>query len=212
VRSAGEGQRPYVLGITGTIGSGKSLVGEILQEENIPVLDSDKVVHLLLDGDQEVRQAIEKRFGQSVVGIRPGFAPAVNRAALGELVFNDELARKDLERIVHPATISYCENWTITQQSPLVTLLVPLLFEADQKPRYNEIWTVICEEALLRSRLKSRNRFSDADIDKRLAAQLSQKVKAERADRIIDNSGTIENTRQQVLQFLAACRTKLNSE
>ena len=208
MRSIGDRQPPYVLGITGTIGSGKSLVGEILQEKNIPVLDSDKVVHLLLDSDDEVRKAIEKRFGAAVVGAGPGFAPAVNRAALGELVFNDELARKDLERIVHPATIAYCQNWTMTQDSPLVSLLVPLLFEADQKNRYDEIWTVICDDALLRSRLKSRNGFSDADIDKRLSAQLSQTVKAERADHVIDNSGTIEQTRKQVCQFLAASLSK----
>jgi dephospho-CoA kinase len=208
VKSVNGGQRPYVLGITGTIGSGKSLVGQILQEEKIPVLDSDKVVHLLLDGNEEVRHAIEKRFGQSVITVGPASTPTVNRTALGERVFNDELARKDLERIVHPATIAYCETWTMTQDAPLVSLLVPLLFEADQHARYDQIWTVICDEALLRSRLKSRNGFSDADIDKRLSAQLSQKVKSEKADRVIDNSGTIEHTRQQVLQFLAACRAK----
>jgi dephospho-CoA kinase len=208
VKSAQGGQRPYVLGITGTIGSGKSLVGQILQEEKIPVLDSDKVVHLLLDGNEGVRHAIEKRFGQSVITVGPTSTPAVNRTALGERVFNDELARKDLERIVHPATIAYCENWTLTQDAPFVSLLVPLLFEADQHARYDEIWTVVCDDAQLRSRLKSRNGYSAADIDKRLSAQLSQKVKAEKADHVIDNSGTIEQTRQQVLQFLAACRAK----
>ncbi len=204
--SSGQHILPFTLGITGTIGSGKSLVGKLLEEENIPVLDSDKVVHLLLDSDPAVINAIEKRFGRSVLSEKAQALPVVNRAALGECVFNDEQARKDLEGIVHPATIAYCQNWSSSQAAELVALLVPLLFEAGQSKRYNEIWTVTCDPALLRERLQARNGFTDAEMDKRLAAQLSQKEKAAKADRVIDNSGTIEATRQQVRECLAACR------
>ena len=204
-----DGSQPrFILGITGTIGSGKSMVGEMLAAEGIPILDSDKVVHQLLDHDPAVQAGIAERFGPSVFTQRPGSPPAIDRTALAKLVFDDEPARKDLEGIVHPATISYCQDWANKQTAPIVSLLVPLLFEANQRSRYDQIWTVICDEALLRERLKARNAFSDAEIDQRLAAQLSQNIKASRADRIIDNSGTIENTRRQVLSCLTDLREK----
>ncbi len=202
--------QPLIIGITGTIGSGKSLVGTILKEEGVPVVDTDAVVHLLLDNDPGVQANIEKRFGTTVLKVDELGKTVVDRRALGHVVFNDDIARRDLERIVHPAVLEYCQDWIASQGEPLVALLVPLLFEAGLPRHYDQIWSVVCDEPILRSRLKARNNFSDDEIDKRLQAQLSQKDKAERADRIIDNSASIENTRQQVLQLIEECKVGMH--
>ena len=199
-----EVMRTCKLGVTGTIGSGKSLVGRILAEQNIPVLDVDDVVHSLLDTSKEVQTAIAKRFGDDVLiddGNSSG-GKRVDRARLGKIVFHDENDRRDLEKIVHPAVLQYSEQWIEEEGSPIAAVLIPLLFESGNPRRFAQVWGVTCHESILRARLKERSKLSDAEIDKRLAAQMSQEEKASLADCVIDNSGTVDETRRQVLSLL----------
>ncbi len=187
---------PYVIGITGTIASGKSAVGKILVAHGIPVFDSDLIVHDLLTQNTSTRKAVADRFGSSVVKEGDG---AIDRAALGQIVFTDATARRDLEAIVHPAVIMECRRRV--QKHPknnIVAVLAPLLFEAGLKSEYNEIWTVITNSEILKERLRLRDQLSDSEIDRRLAAQWSQDKKASLSDMVIDNSGTPANTAKQV--------------
>lgn len=190
-----------VIGVTGTIASGKSAVGKILQERGWPVIDTDEIVHDLFAQDDDLRAAIQKRFGDEA--LTPD-GSLVDRTKLGALVFSNQQARLDLESIVHPATIAECNRRVATaaQNSSLVFVLVPLLFEAQQEARYDEVWAVHTDEETLRQRLKQRNSLADEEITRRLAAQLTQTEKRSRANRIIDNSGTISNTIKQVEQHL----------
>jgi dephospho-CoA kinase len=199
---------PFAIAVTGTIGSGKSLVGSILAEAKVPVLDCDEVVHNLLNNDSEVQSKLRDRFGSAVFGVDDVGDTVVLRHNLGQLVFNDLEARHDLERIVHPSVIRNCASWVSARQEPVVAVLVPLLFEAGLPQRYDETWTVTCDEPVLRHRLKTRNNYDDKEIDNRLAAQLSQKEKASRATKVIDNSGSIQATRDQVLELLSAAAKK----
>lgn len=194
--------KPYVIGVTGVIGSGKSTVGRALEKLGVPVVDSDQVVHELFDSDEAMRTAICSRFGENTIKVCNGIEQ-IDRAALGRIVFSDPAARGDLEAIVHPATIEGCRKKIEEHKgSDFVAVLVPLLFEARLEEQYDEIWTVFADEETLRKRLGARDALSMEEIDMRLAAQLPQKEKTARAKRIIDNSGTREQTETQVERLL----------
>ncbi len=197
-----------VLGITGTISSGKSLVGKILARQGIAVIDTDQVVHELLSSDEATKKSILNQFGAAVFAANPCQGeplPPVDRKALGALVFSDPQKRRNLEAILHPNVILNCrkrvkdlsESGT-SSRFPLVAILVPLLFEAKLEKEYDEIWSVFTEESVLRQRLGERDKLSQAEIENRLAAQLPQSEKARRAGQVIDNSGTPEETERQV--------------
>lgn len=188
-----------VVGITGTIASGKSLVGKLLEEYKIPVLDTDHIAHDVQAHDQEVRAALRKRFGDSVFKANG----ELDRKKLGAVVFNDKTALDDLNHIVHPAVIRECRRRIAEfKDAAMVAVLVPLLFEAGLEGEYDEIWTVTARDEVVRERLKARDRISDEEADKRIKSQFSQKEKIARSHHVIDNSGTVDDTRGQVLALL----------
>lgn len=188
-----------VVGITGTIASGKSLVGKLLEEVSIPVFDTDHIAHYVQAHDQEVQEALRKRFGGDVFKS----SGELDRKKLGRIVFDDAAALKDLNAIVHPATIRECRKRIAAKSgAPLVAVLVPLLFEAGLEKEYDEIWTVTASDEVVRERLKARDGISDEDADKRIKAQFPQKTKVERSHYVIDNSGTVDDTRRQLVDLL----------
>lgn len=192
---------PRTIAITGTIGSGKSLVGDVLASHGYFVIDTDQIVHRLFAQDNDLKQAIRARFGDAVFGA----AGEIDRGQLGRLVFADATARKDLEDIVHPAVRKDCRRQVdALSQEKLVFVLVPLLFEAGIQDQFDSVWTVTAAEEVLRERLKRRSHLSDEEMDKRLAAQWAQAAKAAKADHVIDNSGTVSDTTQEILRLLAA--------
>lgn len=194
-----EQKKPFVLGITGTISSGKSAVGRLLQKRGIPVIDTDLVVHELFAEDEATKHAISDQFGAAVMEENGNGTRKVNRRKLGEIVFKDASLRKKLEAIVHPNVILACRRKVqILSAEPIVAILVPLLFEANLSGEYDEIWSVFTNEEILRKRLRERDKLSDAEIDHRLAAQLSQDEKARRANQVIDNSSSEAETERQV--------------
>ncbi len=184
-----------VIGITGSIGSGKTAVGKILESTGLPVIDTDLIVHELLENRTPVQKAVLERFGKEVESGSSG----VDRAKLGAIVFEDERARRDLEAIIHPAVLLEMRRRIQScGTSPLVAVLVPLLFEAGISREFDEVWTVIAEEKTLRSRLAIRDSMSDDQIAKRLTAQMGQQEKASKSHHVIDNSGSLDNTRRQL--------------
>ena len=188
---------PRIIGITGTIGSGKSTVGKILTELGIPVVDTDDIVHELMQQDRGLKNTIVERFGESVLKADDG--STIDRARLGRIVFQDEKARRDLESMVHPLVLlEYRRRAASMTGNAVVAILVPLLFEAGIASEFDEVWTVVADNETLRRRLKDRDRLSDAEVDSRLSAQLPQAEKASRADRTIDNSGSLADTRRQL--------------
>ncbi|MBX9671449.1 MAG: dephospho-CoA kinase [Candidatus Obscuribacterales bacterium] len=191
--------KPLIIGITGTIGSGKSTVGRILATQNVPVIDSDKVVHDLFDSSEKLKSAIKTAFGQQVINS----AGKIDRQQLGAIVFADPARRKELESIVHPATIEEIQKQIqALSNNRFVAVLVPLLFEARLESHYDLIWSVYTDEQTLRTRLRSRDGLTDEEIDKRLAAQFKQVDKSARAAHTIDNSGTTEETEKQLLLLI----------
>ncbi len=191
--------RAKVIGITGTIGSGKSLVGTILAEEGVPVIDTDHVVHRLLASDPLVHTALRARFGDDI------FLPSgeIDRKKL-RFIFKDKQAKADLEAVLHPRVKSECRRLIAELRGHRrVAVLVPLLFEAKMEGEYDEVWTVVASEEVVRARVKKRDNLTDDEVSARLAAQFPQEEKVKRSDRVLDNSGTIDDTRQVVKRTLA---------
>jgi len=205
----------FCIGITGTIGSGKTFVGKCLEDERIPVLDLDRVVQILLDIDVDVQQQIKLKFGERYL-VQGATSQIVNRHELGLLIYRDYTARTDLEGILYPAVRLYTEKWVNSQIAPISAVLMPLLFEADRAGQYDQaksfqqIWTVTCDESTLKMRLKERSGLTDSEIDKRLAGQMSQLEKSRLAHRVIDNSGSCQQTKAKVLGLLSEIRTLLH--
>ena len=195
------------IGITGTIGSGKSAVGKIITELGIPVIDSDLIVHNLLATDSEVQNLIVDRFGKEVVSQSSDSSTrTIDRKALGRIVFADRQKRAVLEEILHPR-VRIISRQKIEQlaKNPsvnLVACLVPLLFEAHLQDEYDETWAVITDPSVLKARLRERDHFSEAELERRFDSQWSQEKKSTLADKVIDNSGDLKQTRKQILDLV----------
>ncbi len=211
----GPDKKPFVLGITGSIASGKSIVGRILADLGIAVIDTDELVHQLLDGDRKTKKAIVEQFGPDILSPAkietahldepaaacsgPWDEHPIDRKKLGQVVFASNEARLKLERIVHPNTIlALRRKIHDLQEEPLVAVLVPLLFESGLQGEYDQIWTVYTDEETLRRRLKERDKLTDSEIDSRLKAQMPQDKKAKLANQEIDKSSSAAETERQV--------------
>ncbi len=200
--------KPFVIGITGTIGAGKSTVGEILIELGVPVIDTDTITHEV-QNSEKVKRAVVERFGKAV--LTDDGSGKIDRKKLGALVFKDPGAKRDLEAIIHPLVILESRRCVAAHTAePLVPILAPLLFEAKVQGEYDEIWAVIASEEVLRKRLSKRDDLTNDAITQRLAAQFSQQEKARLSSVVIDNSGDREETKRQVQVNLEKLQASAN--
>lgn len=201
-----ESKTAYVIGVTGSIGTGKSAVGKLLESMGVAVIDTDHLAAELRDGEGPVRDMIVERFGADII-----VDGKVSREKLGQVVFNDPQARKDLEDILHPA-IAELKSRRISlaaaSGSGVVAVLVPLLFETNSQAQYDEVWTVVANEAVQMTRLRERDKRSDEELLKRIRAQFPQEKKAALSLVVIDNSGELEETRKQVESALASTKER----
>ncbi|MBC2723200.1 dephospho-CoA kinase [Desulfosporosinus sp.] len=187
----------FNIGLTGGIGSGKSTVAQWFIKQEVPVLDADKTVHRLLQSDQRTITRLIEEFGSDIQTDNG----QINRSRLGVRVFNDDDARKRLERIVHPR-VKECMNEekdALRKSGAMVCVWdVPLLFEAGLETSVDEVWVVWVPKDVQISRVLTRDKLSLDEIEARIAAQGSLDEKRQRADVVIDNSG---NERQTVRQL-----------
>ncbi|HLN61191.1 MAG TPA: dephospho-CoA kinase [Symbiobacteriaceae bacterium] len=188
-----------VIGLTGGIASGKSTVSRMLRELGAPVVDADALVHELQAPGAPVTLAIGREFGPEV--LRPD--GALDRAALGKIVFADPERRKALEAIVHPAVRG--RMWAEVERyrvegRPATVLDVPLLIEGGIYRTVDRVWLVYVDRATQKARLMARDGLRPEQADLRIAAQLSLDEKRAYADLVFDNQGTEAATRQQVMR------------
>lgn len=202
-------KKPYVIGITGTIGAGKSTVGSILEELGVPVIDTDTITHEV-QNSEKVKRAVVEKFGKAV--LTDDGTGKIDRKKLGALVFKDPVAKRDLESLIHPAVILESRRCVATHSDkPFVAILAPLLFEAKVQGEYDEIWAVIANEKVLRERLAKRDDLTEDLITQRLAAQFSQEEKARLSSVVIDNSTSREETKRQVELHLEKLKAGITS-
>ena len=174
--------------LTGGIGSGKSLVGEYLEQLGAIVFDSDQLARDVVERGTPGFDAIVKRFGDGV--LTDG---QINRAKLAELIFNDKSARADLEGIIHPRVKELSDRIiTNAPEGSVVVNQIPILFETNGASRFDLVITVESENALRFQRLRERG-MKDYEIEKRMAAQASTEQRRGIAHFCLENNGTRED-------------------
>jgi dephospho-CoA kinase len=185
------------IGLTGSIGMGKSTVARMFADEGVPVFDADETVHDLQGPGGALVEAIEAAFPDTTG------AEGVNRTALREAVFGDEAAFARLEALVHPAVARARDAFLKAhERAPIVVLDVPLLFEAGGWAAVDRIVVVSAPAELQRARVLARPGMTVERFESILARQLSDPDKRARADFVISTDGPLEETRTQVRAVL----------
>ena len=188
-------RRPYVVGLTGGIGSGKSAAADEFARLGAAVVDTDLIAHRLTGPGGAALPAIQRLFGEGFV-LPSG---AMDRKRMRERVFADAAARKSLESVLHPMIREESERQIAAAGGQYVVHVVPLLVESgDFRRRVDRVLVVDCPEATQIARVRARSGLSG---DEALAIVQSQASRAERlaaADDVIDNGGTLEDLRRQV--------------
>lgn len=183
--------------MTGGIATGKSYVRARIAARGVLTLDADAIVHRLFTGRSDVTAEVRRRFGTSVV--RPD--GAVDRQALGRIVFADASARRDLEAIVHPRVYERIAEWADAQAregASWVLVDIPLLFETGRDREFDRVIVAACSPEEQVRRMMQRDGLGDAAALARLAAQWPIADKVRRATDVVDTSGTFEDTDRQV--------------
>jgi dephospho-CoA kinase len=192
------------VGLTGGLGCGKSTVLHMFGELGAATLSADDVVHALYEPAEPAYGQIVQHFGRAIL------APSghIDRHKLADIVFRDPAQLAILEGIVHPLVLRRQEQWLGEQEhrsdSPNVAMIeIPLLFEKNLQASFHKSVTVVCDDRAQFERFRRRNpELSSAEagkeIQRRSAAQLSPRQKAERADYVIDNSGPLPATSERV--------------
>jgi dephospho-CoA kinase len=189
----------FILGLTGSIGMGKSTTAKFFAEEGVPVHDADAAVHRLYEG--EATAAIEAAFPGTTAGGK------VDRAKLAARVLGDDGARKRLEAIVHPL-VRQSETRFLAEaracQAPVVVLDIPLLYETGGEQRVDAVVVVSAPPEVQRARVLARPGMTPERFEALLAAQVPDAEKRRRADFIVDTSQGFDAARSQVRDILAA--------
>lgn len=184
-----------VVAVTGGIGSGKSTVAAMLAERGAVVIDADALTRRLQQPGQAVYQAIVARFGARVVGPDGG----LDRPALARTVFADAAALADLEAIVHPAVAAEKRRQLdgLADPDAVVVYDVPLLTAGD-RDGYQAVLVVDADPEEAVERLVEQRGMGADDARARLARQMTRADRRALADRVIDNSGTLDDLRREV--------------
>jgi dephospho-CoA kinase len=193
--------RPLLVGLTGSIGMGKSTAAQMLRAMGVPVFDADAEVHRLQGPGGALLPAIEAAF--------PGTTgPAgVDRAALGAQVFGNDAALARLERIVHPAVAeAQAEFMAAHRHEPIVVLDIPLLFEKSGWSLVDRIMVVSAPAQEQRRRVLARPGMTEQKFEEILARQTPDADKRARADFVIETGGSLDETRDQLVRVVACLR------
>ena len=175
------------IGLTGGIASGKSSVGRWLAQQGLPVFDADQYAREALKPGQQATKTVLQRYGSSV---QAEGGAAVDRAALGRIVFQDSAERQWLEQLIHPIVRKrFDQALSLHAKTPAVVLMIPLLFETGLESLCSEIWLVDCNESQQLERLIARDGLSAEDAQARIAAQWPLSRKRDLADHVISNEG-----------------------
>ncbi len=191
------------IAVTGGIACGKSVVGQIIAGEGVPVCEADEVGHEVLEQDPEVRERVIREFGREITGIDG----RIDRAVLGRLVFSDPSRREALNDLVHPAIMGRLADWVKSREkeSGYAAVIIPLLYEIGAEKEWDKVICVGAPEAEQLQRLAGRGLGPD-EARARIAAQMSLATKMERADFVIYNCGSKALLEEQTKQVMRNIR------
>ena len=184
----------FVLGLTGGIGSGKSAVAACFKRHGIKVVDADIAARQVVEPGMPALQTIAEHFGEQVLQADG----TLDRAALRNIVFNDEQQRLWLEQLLHPAIGEWIAAELASATSPYAILESPLLLETEQRKSTQRILVVDVSTALQIERATARDDNSREQIEAIIAAQLPREERLARADDVIDNSASLADLESAV--------------
>lgn len=198
------------VGLTGGIAAGKSAVGEMFVALGAHLVQADRIAHSLMEPGQPVYNDVVRHFGREILNRDGG----INRAKLAELAFGDPTVPEEkrvsrveeLNRIVHPAVIRSQDEWMVAMglQDPHGVAIVEaaLILEAGLSKRFDKLVVVTCAAEQRAVRFAARQKVdietARKEVERRMAAQLPDEDKINASDFVIDNSGALEHTREQV--------------
>lgn len=178
--------RPYIVGITGGIGSGKSTVERRFAAHGATIVDTDRIAHALTAPDGAAIEPIRAEFGDAVIAADG----RLDRDAMRRLVFADPAARERLERILHPMIGDASKRAIAAARGPYVLLVVPLLVEkGNWRGRVDRVLVVDCPRETQIRRVMARNGFPREQVEAILATQATREQRLAAADDVIDNGG-----------------------
>lgn len=190
-----------ILGLTGGISTGKSTVSKIFKEQGYPVVDADIGAREIVKPGTDGLEKIKKEFGNKVI-LADG---TLDRTALAKIIFDDvkkrELLNKMLSQHIHQWIVAK-KNDYLKQEPAIIVLDIPLLFEMGYENEVDQIMVVATSEEIQLNRLMKRDNIEKKEATQRINSQLPISKKVILGDIIIDNSGTIENTKKQVLDWI----------
>jgi len=212
------------VGLTGGIAAGKSVVGEAFVALGAHLMQADRIAHALMQPGEAAYNEVVRHFGREI--LNPDLS--VNRARLAELAFGPAVANQgeraarvqELNRIVHPAVVRSQDEWMeeIGRQDPHAVAMVEaaLILEAGAKNHFDRLIVVTCNCEQRAERFAARQKIdletARREVARRMAAQLSDEEKVKAADFVIDNSGLLDETREQVRTVWEKLRAEASAE
>ena len=188
-----------LIGLTGGIATGKSTVANYLATTyNLPILDADIYARDAVSVGSPILSQIAEKYGTEII-LSDG---NLNRAKLGEIIFNQPEERDWVERVIHPYVRSCFDKAIKESSANTLILVIPLLFEANLENLVNQIWVVSCSPQQQQQRLIERNNLTPEQAAARINSQLPIAEKIARADVVLDNSANLESLLQQIDKVL----------
>lgn len=185
---------PLVVGVTGGIGSGKSAVTERFEQRGICVVDADLASRVVVEPGRPALASIADHFGTGILQADG----SLDRAALRKIVFTDESQREWLEQLTHPLIGAELARQLRAADSPYVILSSPLLLETSQHELVDIVAVVDVPEEVQLARAAARDHNDEAQIQRIMAAQIARHKRLEKADIVIDNTGSLAALDKQV--------------
>lgn len=201
-----QNSKPFLIGITGGIGSGKSEVSKYLKALGYPLIDADLVSREVVEPGEIGLFRIVEYFGEGV--LNPD--RSLNRGKLAEIIFSNDILRKQLNDILHPQIRLRMQQYLdCFRDEPFVFLDVPLLFETDKKSEYDEVLLVYAPEDVCLERIVTRDKITSDLALKKIKSQMSIELKRAMSDYVIDNNGDIAMLHRQLDDYLKTVHDRL---
>ena len=189
--------RPLLIGLTGGIASGKSLVANHLKQKGFKVIFSDKIAHDVLEDSQIINKLIDL-FGDEIIS-----NGHIDRQALGRIVFADMKLREALNQLVHPRVRERVQSIIDNCTDPILFIEIPLLIENGLNLCFDAVVNIFTTTELQKKRLMERTGISNEEAEQRIKSQMSVEEKKSKADINIENSGSVELLFKSIDQFIS---------
>lgn len=199
-----------IIGLTGSIGSGKSTVCQLFRKLGVEIIEADVLAREMTNTDMHILKKIRKTFGDAT------FYPdgTLNRAQLGRLVFGNKIALEKLNHIIHPSVIGQIREiitrFRVEKPGKMLIVESAILFESQMQNLFDRIIVVDAEVNEIKTRLKKRDKFTDQDIENRLKSQLPVAEKTAKANYIIRNDGNLIKLQTHVAEIFRQLKSYKN--